>query len=287
MTHKCNPCDYETDDIRNYRKHLVTKKHLEKTGDELVGFKCIYCCHIFTTSGGLARHSKICFSKTEMKIEMETEVEKLKVKLAHVEEMNEFLKSENENLKTIVSTAGTIVKSSVSALSYVIKYYNDAPMLEQFTDCASLQDEKDDMKFVKDIIYQHKYNHLDEYIGDYVVRLYKKDDPSKQSIWNTDPSRFTYLTKGLIDKKTTDWKVDKNGVNINANIITPIVDHIYEKLVECIPIMYSDQANYTVGQLEEMIETVNLSAGIKRSIKTKSLNHDVIAYIAPHFYLVR
>lgn len=54
---------------------------------------------------------------------------------------------------------------------------------------------------------------LDKYITDIFVSLYKTIDPSKQSLWNTDAKRSTFLVKATSDG-ISDWNLDKCALPI-------------------------------------------------------------------------
>lgn len=170
MNHTCDVCNYETRDKFNYKKHLLTNKHIEKEAKQLnnsqttqtivlndsaIKFVCGYCKTGFSSSANLARHDKACNKKNQLKNEHSELIEKYELQLKKkdniIDELNnkikdindsriamieakeeiiDILKEENAFLRILVNNAGNIIKTSVSALSYVIKNYKDVPALE-------------------------------------------------------------------------------------------------------------------------------------------------------------
>ena len=150
-------------------------------------------------------------------IKLNDEITNLK-KLLEKEEKHsaseiETLKKDNAYLKSIINNAGNIIKSSVSTISYVSQNYNDAPILEPIKDYSKVtydidsenyeetnherktktdkEIRKDKNRFIDIIIHKHDKNVLDRYLGDIIIKCYKKKDPKKQSLWSSDTSRLT------------------------------------------------------------------------------------------------
>jgi hypothetical protein len=243
------------------------------------------------------------------------EIDKLEEQLKHSKELIDTLKSENSNLKSLVHNAGSIVKTSVSAMSYAMKNYSDAPAIKQIENCdkpsrsknsfvlssdndevhystisfalSLSKDEQDTVKFMKKVIYEYKHKHLAAYLGNHIVRTYKKENPEDQSIWNSDTNRLTYLIRDIMKNNKIDWTVDKNGVKTNEYIITPIVNYVRERIKEYLPTLKIDPYNYTVSQIETIMDHVNKSVEIQKLIETEKLNGDILKYIAPHFFLTK
>ena len=44
----------------------------------------------------------------------------------------------------------------------------------------------DDDRFISQILYNHKHCIMNRYLGDIIVDIYKKDNPTQQSIWSLD-----------------------------------------------------------------------------------------------------
>src|SRR5271156_3497414 len=91
MRYICVDCNYETDRLSSYQKHLITQKHLLKSNKQHVKVpvipirhqkksekicKCTYCNKYYSNSSSLARHKKICTEKETIEISHINEIEK-------------------------------------------------------------------------------------------------------------------------------------------------------------------------------------------------------------------
>lgn len=319
--YKCTDCNYETRDKSNFLKHNSTKKHLKKVNENTKSTKniqkhslknlpenehqCPYCLTFYSTSSNLSRHKKLCSDKSQLensyKSELErhkltNEIEKYKQKVSELNnlrakdtEMNKQLQNENAYLKTLIENAGAVIKTSVSALSYVAKNYKDAPKLQKLTDYSYItyDDDNDEFDLLKTIFDHYRDNILDQYLGNIIVSAYKKENPAEQSLWNSDTVRLTYLVKDIINKKT-DWTVDKKGIKTSKFIIDPLLAYIRVLLTK-----YIDEnglENYVTEsymQLKKRTDDMQAVAEIITVISNNSLSEQILKYIAPHFYLTK
>ena len=316
MKFTCNFCNYSTDVKFCYEKHLNTKKHIEKINEnpkisskyhetiiDLIPeneFKCVFCNNIYTNSGNLSRHKTTCLEKKtlidEFKMQLLLKDEILKQKDETLKQMDEtlkradetifILKSEVVHLKAIVNNTGSIIKTSVSAMAYVIKNYKDAPALESIKDYAAIHYEQDNTTFVENLIYEHNNNKLHIYISDFIIKTYKTDDPAKQSLWNSDTSRLTYLIREIITNNKVDWKVDKKGIKTTKFIIEPILKYIDDQIRNYVE---SYEIDHKVSAKEAERQMMKLKSGMEiiKNIETKVLSEEILKYITPYFYLIK
>lgn len=64
-SYRCEQCDYETSDNRDYRRHLDTKKHNETAvKHEKPNYTCPTCSHVYASRTSLWRHKKTCNSSS-------------------------------------------------------------------------------------------------------------------------------------------------------------------------------------------------------------------------------
>jgi hypothetical protein len=59
----CKSCPYKTASRYNWKKHLLTIKHISKTNHKEKIFKCDICNKFYKHSSGLSRHKQICSNK--------------------------------------------------------------------------------------------------------------------------------------------------------------------------------------------------------------------------------
>lgn len=235
----------------------------------------------------------------------------------------DVLLEENRYLKTLINNAGNIIKTSVSTVSYVAKNYKDAPAIGPLDDYAKLTfnrvpDENDDKenedededaeqnseeylleysseeedeetvksKFVELLTYKYENDTLDKYLGNIIIKSYKKDDPAQQSIWNSDTSRLTYVIHELFNNQKIDWTVDKKGVKTKSYIIEPLLKHIDVLLRRYVELgTQVNKDDLRVIDYMPKMERMNVALQITLEIENGNLSDDIIRYIAPHFYL--
>lgn len=193
--YSCKLCNYVTKNKNNYTRHSETEKHI---------------------------------------INMETKIEKklydeLNETCKKLEETNKTLTKEIEKLKNqveiykeiCIKTSNKIKYNNIitNNINYVINNYGNAPPLEKMSNFTigniNMDDKTQREVFVKEIIYYYKNNSLHKYLGDHIVKTYKKTDPKEQSFHTTDASRCNYIVKlkntPLTDDDTeitSSWKKD-------------------------------------------------------------------------------
>lgn len=286
-------------------------------------YECPYCENTYSSSSNLIRHKKSCSKKDQLESEFNTELEKKEYEIQRLKELyekdtihlkelyekdtshlkelhekddklNKQLQDENKHLKSLISNAGGIIKTSVSALAYVAQNYEGAPVLKKLKDYSYIKeieldedDSNDEFDLIDTLIHHNMKETIQEYLGNIIVEAYKKKDPNKQSIWNSDTTRLTYIIKDLINKKP-DWTVDKKGIKTGKYIIDPLLEYIRKEVAEYI--LENDAEKYLhLGEfmLNKHAEKLNSCGSIIASIDNKALSKLVLKYIAPHFYLAK
>ena len=319
MQHNCNLCNYSTNRLYSYNKHLQTKKHVEKVNNETkyqshtkntpLSYlsntdnlnKCVYCGKKYSNSSSLARHKKVCSEKNQLETKYISEINKKEQEITHLKEIIDMLKNENKNFKSLVNNAGAVIKTSVSALAYVALNYDKAPLLKGLNDYSYIKEQNidddndddddgnslDEFDLIEILVYHNKKETIQDYLGNIIVEAYKKKDPRKQSIWNSDTTRLTYIIRDLIHKKP-DWTVDKKGIKTSKYIIEPLLEYIREQLAEYVLENTVDKyVNLSEYKLKQHMERINSCGQIIANIDNKTLSKLVLKYIAPHFYLAK
>lgn len=296
---KCTCCNYETYDKSNFSKHNNSKKHREKvthqtndtnkilnrhTNDTNSTKKCDYCNETYSTASSLARHKKACSEKHNLEEKYKQQIAELTMEVKHRDDKLEMLQTENTHLKSLVSDAGSIVKSSVSTLQYVVKHYNDAPALTCLKNYAALKYDQNNTDFVEELISHYNHKLLGDYLGDFIVKTYKKEDPAKQSLWNSDTSRLTYLIRDIVTKKKVDWTVDKKGIKTTKYIIEPVLEYV-EKLMTAYIDADACYDMLNVKESKNIMMKIAKAAAIRELIRDKTLAEEILRYISPHFFL--
>ena len=349
--YKCDSCNYVSRDKSNFSKHLLSVKHIEKEHQPVVAsnqhsgkiiyevnhkkFKCGFCGNLYSTAGNLAKHKRICNDKQILEDNYQKIVNELKNELIHLKQLHkkelkhqqdqiESLKEENQWLKSTVTGAGSIIKSSMSTANYIITNFKDAPALMPVEDYSKLtyanhgltemndddnndgndddnndgndDNNNDDIdnelndknKFVECLIFQYHHKTLAKYLGDIIVKHYKKKDPEQQSIWNSDSNRLTYIIRELFNDNKIDWLVDKKGIKTTNYIINPFLDHIDELVCDYMNLKTKfDRQTTSVKELELNFPNLSICAEIRKDISGNFLSEEILKYIAPYFHYMK
>ena len=298
-------------------------------------FQCLYCKKNFLNAGGMARHNKTCPEKIKIETIYENKlnekdqiINQLNEQIKYLETINEkdvsyykelylnnkkhyesevdTLKKEVHYLKTIINNAGNIIKSSVSAITYVSQNYGDAPALAPIKDYSKVTydiDEtpdktgrrrrktpkeirKDKDNFIDLLILKNEKSTLERYLGRIIIKCYKKDNPKNQSLWSSDTSRLTYVVRELFNNKNIDWTVDKKGVKTRNYIINPLLEYINGLMKEYIKVYsITDINDIDMREYEPILNRMNKMAHIMSSIANGKLAEEILGYVTPEFYL--
>ena len=142
-------------------------------------FECPFCNITFTKSCNLSRHKNTCIEKqnlidtiNNLQKELQTTTENLQQEMQKNKELlmskdeslrskDESLRSkdvtiqqvqsENRNLRVLLNNAGSVIKTSVSTFSYIVKNYNEAPALEHIKDIPKLHFDLTTNEFIDQI----------------------------------------------------------------------------------------------------------------------------------------
>jgi hypothetical protein len=217
---------------------------------------------------------------TREKIIME---EQLKAKEKEIEQQKQEKKETVDFYQNLVIQAGTILQSSVSSLTYAMKTYTDAPALKSLEDYSIIHPDLTNKNFAKQLIFYYNKKKLANYLGDFIIKEYKTDIPSEQSLWNSDATRINNIIRKMLHEDNT-WAIDKEGVDTREIIIDPMLKYINDIIIETINI-YSVQHNMKQTRMNKLLEYCIVLNKIKQEIDTKNLHKAILKYITPSFYM--
>ncbi|ARF11481.1 hypothetical protein Klosneuvirus_1_338 [Klosneuvirus KNV1] len=310
--YNCIPCNYQTKDRSNYAKHLKSNKHQKNittssstfmsgkyqtngqiNNEKLPDYRCPYCHLTFTRQSGLTYHKKICSDKqletqrleTEKKFEIQQkenekqiEIEKLKIEL---EISKKQINSLENFIKTIKPTQ-TNNMYNVSIKKLVQSDYSDAPPLTHLENYEVIHD-KQFVNFVDEIINYNDQKILYKYIGDIIIKHYKKENPEDQSMWNTDGSRLNYIIKEAMVNNKSRWVDDINANRIKEAVIRPLLDYIKSQNIKEQKLIHKDIRKASADKCIELTIKTNSIATINYEINNGTLETDIVKYITPYF----
>lgn len=307
MKYICKTCNYETDDKSNFNKHLSSKAHAKKNFVEAKvdenfnkklkklpsRFQCNICKKNYSSTSSLSHHKKKYCSGDTIKAMFEQEFneklrqKELEMELKYSKQIIENMKTEKQRLQQdniemkqyIKNTKPTTYNISVKKL--VQQTYPNAPYLAMLENYAIIHEDED--SFTKDLIYCNKKNILNSYLGDIIIKYYKKEDPKDQSLWSTDSSRFKYILKELIASKKSMWSEDDKGLKINKYIIEPLLQYIHDYINEQIDklddVLHDANADECIIISQKQLDM----AYIREQIQNGQLKDAVNKYMAPSF----
>jgi len=288
-------------------------------------FPCVLCnSNRFTSQSGLSKHMKTCNVKIEFektiddwkqkydnekkekeKIEKELEKKDIELEKKDIELEKKDIEHErriallendkyvlNKNTETIANLAAVnsgIISTSISAFKYISTFFKNPQPLEEIKDMTSFRNKTkftNNSALVLHLIHELKNKSLANYIADYIVSIYRKDDPQEQSIWITDVNRMNYYISQLVDNDTKEWHSDKNGVKIIEIVIRPLLTYILPFLKDFVKnyTIKTDGGNLTGEQREMFLDYQKHAVKIITLIDNYSLEKDIIRSMAPKFF---
>lgn len=280
MTYECIPCDYVTNDKSNYNKHLKCKSHLKKHNSSNNNKSiCKFCDKIFSTHSNLLKHESRCMNKV-------LKIKELELELKYANKQIEILKNNIDTDKKNTTVYNVSIKK------FIQQQYSDAPPLEGLENYAALKFEEEyesedtmEDEFVSMISYNHIQNCLHKYLGDFIIKYYKKDDPKQQSVWSSDVSRLTYIIKEILDNKKSIWNHDYKGVKTKGYIINPLLQYLKQILNDYWIANIDNFKNIDTDYVNKLFKIFKSIHEIKKEIDNGHLADSIIKYIAPHFYM--
>lgn len=205
-------------------------------------------------------YTQFQLENTQLKLENT----QLKIK---IEELNKQMLEKNKQIN----------KKSISTLLYVKQNYTNAPQLKsicesQIIDCSIL-------------IQQYNKIQIHIYIGDFIIKTYKKNNQCEQSVWNSNKNKFNFIIRKS-DNDEICWKMDKNGIKFNKIVIDPIIQYVRKQISEYIQSCYEKYHYFNHSYEKDMALTqINAMTKIITSIDNKIVTRKVFNYITPHFCL--
>lgn len=288
MKYICSVCEYKTTDRSNYNKHVKSANHLRnivgKNENEVIDRKCDKCDqHI--KPGSTAHKNGQCLFNTKSIEDENYELKKqLYQKIKQLEKMN------NTNNQPVNNTYNISVKN------YIQQNYSKAPPLKRLNNKTIMQiidedidnnyeeEKNDDDDLMDKLIHNYKHNILHVYLGNLLIKYYKKEDPTEQSIWNSDPARLTYIVKELLANNNSCWTQDHKGNKVKNYIINPMLQYIKKYIDECVIVQINEIKN-TLNDGKNILDILKLFAEIKSDIDNHILSNKIVRYIATHFKL--
>uniref|UniRef100_A0A6C0ECP7 C2H2-type domain-containing protein n=1 Tax=viral metagenome TaxID=1070528 RepID=A0A6C0ECP7_9ZZZZ len=249
----------------------------------------------------------------EEAIDYETTIKLLQMqhKIELLELENRMYKKQNEYQMKLTSNAGDIANKSLSALTYVVENYKNAPPImpiekEEFKRLIYEQNyghklhknkKLDNFEICRIISQYFKFDKFDKLLNDIIVKHYKKVNPPEQPLWACDPARLTYVISKAENSNPandlfnfdetnlkTQWITDKGGLNVDEMVIDPIMNYIDNMMEEyTVDLHKLNQINKIDDDtlIDELHNTSKIREYVRNDISRKKLNKA----ICPHFFI--
>jgi hypothetical protein len=302
--YNCTPCVYKTDRKCNYDKHLTTKVHgikvaayitlplpknttdhtTDQKNDPVVAgvdeLQCNACGLVFTHETNMYRHKRL-YCKTA---EKDKEIAKLKEELQQMKDRELIeLRKEVKTLNQRLDTVNTINDKSLSALNYVIKNYTDTPAIEDIPK-LTIETFGDIPKFILMLLHKYRNNIAHKFIGDYILKHYKRDNPADQSIHSSDAVRNNLLGKYKINDKA-EWTKDIRGVKFCEDVVRPLLIIIKVELQNYLNMNRRKEIDILEEDMNTHLDKLKYAANIVKDIDNTVLEREIIRYLTPKLYL--
>ncbi len=313
--YNCEICKFSSINKTDYNRHIKTKKHIEKVNQTSNSihikskgkktenvYKCPFCENLYSQACSLAKHKKACGEKMKLLEIKEKEKEEIihNIELSALKKENEILQKQNKRireeakekeellkkqnesyqlqLKTFAKLLeSTVAPQTINKLSFVVNNFSSSPYLAEPQTPETLNESKT-MSLNQLVVMYYNDGRLVKFIGDYIIKIYKKEKPSEQSMWNSDVSRMTYIINKCINKTENIWTYDKKGIQVKKIVIEPLLKYIKNKLMK-----YCEENSYASEEPE--LSRLKASVEIIQLINGGTLANDVVRYIAPEFSL--
>ena len=302
----------------NMMKYKNTTKNQPIETQDDKHFQCMYCPALFLSQSGMFRHQNKCKNDeiTLLKQQLQSQQEHFKkietdARIKYLEEaiknkdqiiestikhkdqiIGSTIKNKNEIieiLKTQSTTTNAIAAKTVSALTYLATKHKNAPPLLQveYEEAKKLLKCDSDDSLIENILTEYREDRLDKFIGDIIVRHYKKEDPNQQSIWNSDATRLSFLIKDIIGEKSK-WIKDNEGIKLRQLVIKPITALI-EDLIKDWNEKQAKIGNHhmTGEQLDKNLRDQASALGILAKIKSCAFEEPIAIHVCPRVGLNR
>lgn len=306
MLYKCNICTYESKRKDLYQKHLDTKLHINKTQDNTR--HCNICdkdmvvtlenfnSHIMTCVDNKLNEYKNIISHFKEKnieykeklIDSENKYKNLEIKYDNLDkEFKGYLLTNKNVIYNYINNTNNTV-NSISSYNYVNKYFDTAPELAKITD-YNLYDKTQNVFYIRELIFYYKEKTLPKFIGDHIIKLYKKENPKEQSVRNTDTTRLSYIVR-IISNKILEWKIDKDGNEFKKITVDPLLDYINNDIIESRKMINQkikehDSPYCDYNELSRLLSDSHILYDINKEIEIGKLCNDILKYVSPNFYL--
>ena len=304
VQYACNVCDkyfakkssydkHIKSNIHNKKKNIIIdelKEKLKKKEDELKE-------KLKKKDDELKKkEDKLKDKENKLKEKLKEKDYELKLKDIKIDKLeNQVELYKHYNNKLLISNNNNSNNNvNIGNKQYVINYYSNNPPLEKLEDYSIIKnscnaDSEED--HVRELCHYYKKNKLAKYLGKFLVDQYRKEDKTKQSLFNTDSSRFNFLISDYVSKiKKNKWIYDNKGIYVSSIVIDPLLNYV-KNISERQNINYCkkiNEVNNDKNSIFSYSDLVSYSNNVVNDVSNdKQLRKNILIYISPYFKLLK
>ena len=291
-------------------QHLNTKRHIfnneilvSKNGNNWKPegeFDC-ECGKQYTNKSGLWKHKKVCkigsINHQEEIVDKQTIILEQQARLIELLEQNKNITKKQKVITNInnnysINTTNNNNQKTINVIAYVNQHFIDTKPIQQIKERDVLKilnfDESCGHSLEDMIVFQHTKYLLDQFIGEFIVNVYKQKDPTKQQIWSSNVKKLTFIVRQILNKTEKVWLKDFNGVCVTQHVISPILEKIKKMMIKYGKKCHEEMNNPNIHEdrFNKLCENQSTSLKVIYDINQKKLHHKILLYLAPHFQLV-
>jgi len=221
--------------------------------------------------------------------DLQNELKEQREEMKEVKEQNKKLLDLASKNADVSITATKSTNKSMNMMAHAMKHWANAPPMKQLEGKEALKlitfENKSKHPIEDVVIHQFNSKTLYRFLGNVLIKEFKKEDEIDQSLWTTDSSRLCFIIKQIVgDKGGEKWIADKSGIEITKLLISPLVDRVTEMMSEYSnklmdEIKKSDDSEQSKKAMEKMYDIGVVIRGIIKN----DMNKDILKYIAPYF----
>ena len=313
----CDSCNYSSSLHSNYKKHCKTKKHIKNIEVQnkesesspivvrdksniddkkhiLKRYICNACELDFNNKANFARHKQRCSEKRILHYEhkindlirqlKEKDIITRRIIKANEKALDTIKETSNKALDTVKES---VRKESKSIFNIVINQIKKPILLKQVEDVKQIHNAyKDDEmeEFVRDLCSMQQNGSLYKFIGNFIIKQYKKEDISEQSMFSTDSSRSNFIYSTLDKNNKAIWKRDPKGLNVGSITLDNVLFYIQDMIREQQLIMVKRMPQLSEIKILKLSDIISTCNKIDRLIRhNNELKNKIVTYLSSNF----
>jgi len=287
-------CEYCGNDFTCYQNLWRHKKHYCKHNKDCKPKKVNKSKKIKPNNSETNKPNDLKINSNQEKINSNDE--NMKFIINELKEQREEMREQNKKLLELASKNADVsmvtaksTNKSMNMMSHAMKYWANAPPMRQLEGKEALKlitfENKSKHPIEDVILHQFNSGTLYRFLGNVLIKEFKKEDEVDQSLWTTDSARLCFIIKQIVGDEGGDgWITDKSGIEITKLLISPLVNRVIEMMND-----YSKKCAKDVSEAKDnekskiAMEKMHDAGSLIRGIVKNDLRKKILQYIAPYF----